>query len=521
MKGQQTMASDSIMPFEDSRSTHQRVEIDPTQALVLSVTNSGGDVSITTSDRKDVQIIAERTDSRKSDDDSRIQVDVEGNRISIHPNWQISSTLGDLAKKVKTQLKEGFNPDEWDLKKMKFNTQARYDIQIDLPRTLADGSSVAVKAASGDVHAADIQARVTVATANGDIELERISGKVSSHTASGDLSLRQVTGSIEANTANGDIRVEGGEAWTALRAVNGDIFIDGLTMKNARITTVSGDVQANVTMNNRDSYTFDTVSGDITLDSILPATGASLSFRAVSGDAKVGGEWTPAGAKRTWRIAGGSEGPEIRIKAVSGDLKARATTDPSVTMVRESAPQDVTTDQEGSEPSTEAAGADSSSQVNVDFDWDKARGWVSSVTQKIAQVVNEMDEAGERRKTSGGSTTANAETGRVHIPPTPPTPPTPITPVTPVPPTPADADVEATGPISTPGAGIVTEPFTGSAATAETGPLSTREPAATETTVPETTAQRRLRLLEAVQRGEMTVDEALAQIDGDDPESTS
>ncbi|HEV2073473.1 MAG TPA: DUF4097 family beta strand repeat-containing protein, partial [Thermomicrobiales bacterium] len=341
------MTNDSLMTRDDSGTTRQQVRVLPDQPLVLSVSNTSGCISITTSSRTDVEIITERTDSKRGDDETHMELEVDGNRISVHPNWQIANTVGDLAKKVRNHLKEGFNPDEWDFKKLKFSTHAAFDIQIDLPRELPDGSSVAVRTASGDVQAADISARVSVTTANGDVRLDRINGKLSAHSASGDVSLANITGSIEANTANGDIHVEGGEAWTALRAVNGDIRVDGLTMKNARVTTVSGDVHADVTLNNRTSYTFDTVSGDITLNTTLPMTGASLNFRAVSGDTKVSGAWTPATGKRTWQLAAGTEGPEIRVKAVSGDLRATATTDPTVTMVKEAVPQDAQKEKEG------------------------------------------------------------------------------------------------------------------------------------------------------------------------------
>ena len=344
---------------------------------------------------------------------------------------------------------------------------------------------------------ADISARVTAATANGDITLDRLTGKISCHSASGDITLNSINGSIEANTGNGDIQVDGGEAWTALRAVNGDIRAAGLTMKNARVTTVSGDVDANVTMNNQSSYTFDTVSGDITLNTTLPATGASLGFKAVSGSAKVSGDWVPGSGKRTWQLATGVEGPDIRAKAVSGDLKAIASTDPSVGLTHATAPQETTTDQE-------STGMEES---GTDFDWEKAKSWVSSITQKISQVVNEMDEAGDRRRAksapsgSSGITEPEPMPSQPAVPPVTPTPPAP--PVRPI--SPMHHHEHRTDDAST-------EPIDAPSFSAETHPIPTPPPVADET---ETTGQRRLRLLEAVQRGEMTVDEALAQLDGD------
>jgi hypothetical protein len=62
-----------------------------------------------------------------------------------------------------------------------------------------------------------------------------------------------------------------------------------------------------------------------------------------------------------------------------------------------------------------------------------------------------------------------------------------------------------------------TEPVDVPSFSTDTQPFPTHEPSTTQgaDSGDESTGQRRLRLLEAVQRGEMTVDEALAQLDGD------
>ena len=73
-------------------------------------------------------------------------------------------------------------------------------------------------------------------------------------------------------------------------------------------------------------------------------------------------------------------------------------------------------------------------------------------------------------------------------------------------------DGDVTSPVTNHASDRVTEPITNRAGSDETEPIAMSRP----TDAPETIGQRRLRLLEAVQRGEMTVDEALAQIDGDD-----
>lgn len=500
------METTSLQPLDGNQLTRREVDLDASAPLKLSVTNSKGDVTITASDRANVLVVAERNDPG-NDDEAGIVVDVKGNKISIHPNWQVSGSFGEIAKKVKTQLKEGFKSEEWDFKNFRMGFNADFDIRVELPRALAEDSSVNIKTASGDTSISDVKARVSVASANGDINASRLDGKVSLHSASGDLQIRDATGSVEANTANGDINVASGDAWTALRAVNGNINVNGFSMRNARVTTVSGDITVDATLDNRAAYSFDTVSGDITLTTRIPQPGATLTYKAVSGDTRVSGDWTPGDSKRTWNLRGAADGPKISVKAVSGDLTATGTIAGDLSMRSETPPSAPASDANGDEHD------DTDITVSTgDFDWDKARTWMSSVTQKIGKVVSDMDEAGDRHlgrhghhRPHGHGTSASVEplAPPDSVPPTPPTPPA-------TPPAPKGAqDVH-----DTPGA--ATEPVTVPPAYSNTAPFSPADPAAAAgDTSEETTSQKRLRLLEAVQRGEMTVDEALAQLDGD------
>lgn len=512
------MTNDALVPIDNSFDDKTRIQVpfDETQPLLLSVTNAHGDVTIVPADRPDLSITAVRTDGGAFDpgNPQRIDVKVHGNKVSVHPNWQLNSTINDLFGRVKTQLKDGFKAEDWDFKKMKIGRDLAFDIHIEVPRSLADGSRVATRVASGDVDASDLNADVSVTSASGDITLTRLNGRSSAHTANGDITMSTITGTLEANTANGDITVRNGEAWTAIRAVNGDINITGLTMKNARVTTVSGDISVDAIVNNTSAYSFDTVSGDISLTTSLPPTGASLNYRALSGDTRITGDWTAASGKRNWQLAAGSDGPEIRVKAVSGDLIAIARADPTVTLIKEEMPRSAQPDVDAGNATTDVSIRDDIGQGDVenpqgspsaDVDWDKARGWVKDLTQRISRAVSDIDEAGERRHR--GSSFPSDDTGPIHPN--------------------ARASNADTQPSVTPPA-----PPAHPHAESPTEPLATKQPEApwnvpdaTETSplppagVNETPEAKRLRLLEAVQRGEMTVDDALAQMDGD--ESTS
>jgi hypothetical protein len=486
------MTSNDLMPLDGTDTTRQEVAFDASQPLALSITNSSGEIRVSGADRSDVLVVAQRTNG--GDSEARIVVDATGNKISVHPNWQITNSLSDLARKVKQQLKDGFKPEEWDLKNLRLGVNAKFDIQIEVPKGLATGSTISVKTASGDIAISDVSGRVSAATANGDVHMARIDGTVSTHSASGDLHLGEITGSMEANTANGDIQVEGGDAWTALRAVNGDVKVRNVAMRNARVTTVSGDISIDGTFNNRADYGFDTVSGDISLKTLLPDAGASLSFKAVSGDAKVEGDWTAGSGKRSWTLRGNGDGPKITVKAVSGDLRANGIISGDVTLREETPPRA----EEKDEPT---AADEATSDADIDFNVTRAKDWVTTITQKISQVVSDLDEAGDRHRSHrGGQTPPAPPKPQGSVPPVPPVP--PVVPERPETPDVPDREAAAadTAPIATPPAYSDTAPFPASAPA--TGPDA-----------PETQSQKRLRLLEAVQRGEMTVDEALAQLD--------
>lgn len=490
------MSQDSIVPV--SQNATFSFDIDASQPLHLSVSNNDGEINVRGTDTTSVKVTATLKHSRNGNGDGDPKddfvVEHKDNHISIRPNWQVGKTASDIAQKVKTQLKEGFRAEDWDFKKMRFSGDASYDLEVEVPGTLAENSSVAFRTTSGDIEVKGVNGSVSVATASGDASVEHANGKVSAHSASGDITLRQIQGSVESNTASGDIEFTDGDTWTALRSVSGDISIRNVSLKNARVTTVSGTVTVDATVNNTADYSFDSVSGEIRLTTMVPSAGASLSFRSMSGDTDIEGDWTKGDSKRSWTMRGATGGPKIAVKTVSGSLHAKGTISDELEARSEAMPHDVKEEPAGEE--TAATGAEhpgkGGHEVTIDADWEKAKGWLKDITHRVSKFVEELDSAGdERYKERTGETQAKTEPITIEplssdaAQPEATSPTEPLSPVPPVPPTPPAAPTE---PITPPDA----------------------QPAE------ETTAQRRLRLLEAVQRGELTVDEALAQLDGND-----
>ena len=369
--------------------------------------------------------------------------------------------MGDIANKIKTQLKEGFKSSDWSSKDFKFGMDINYDIVVRVPKSLADDSRVTLKTANGDGQLRDVQAKVDFKTANGDISIENaggdltvnsangdltakgITGSANASTANGDVSLEGVTGSIEANTANGDVSVDGATGWIAVRTANGDAHAKNVTMKGGRFTTVAGDIIFDGVLNNATNYSFDTVTGEVKVTARVPQSGATFSAKSLSGDVSATGDWTKEG-KRDWVIGEGN-GPRITAKSVSSDIHVHAVVDESVSELNE---DPATVAQAKAESGSES---DSPSDVNINLDMEieRAKGWLKDLGGRLSTLLSEPN-----------------------APQKPEEPKTPEAPKAPE---------------------------------APQAPVSPEQTSAT--------AERRTRLLQKVKDGEMTIDEALAELE--------
>lgn len=331
----------ALTPIRGSNGYQQLIAIDPTKPLDLSITNARGEIKVQASDQPNVWVVVRRTDGKTEEETVQITVTVDGNRISIRPSWQVASGISGFARKLKDQLQTGLNTNEWKFDNLKFSPDLDYDMRIEVPRNLFEGSRVSAKSASGSIEVNGLHAATTIASASGKVQAGDLDGRVAIHSASGSVKVRSITGSLEVNTASGSIKVENGESWVALRTVSGSITVDRFTMKNARITTVSGSVHGSAIINNQSDYSFETVSGSVNLNVVLPSDSVStLNFKAISGSGNAAGDWQSDG-KRSWHAGSGGAGPTIRVKTVSGGLNTQAHVESSIPTRHEALPEPV------------------------------------------------------------------------------------------------------------------------------------------------------------------------------------
>jgi len=514
---QSSMASTHAMtPITGTNGYQQHVSIDPDQPLSLSVSNTSGEIRVTGSEKEGVWVVVRRSDGIAEHDPEVIPVtvNVDGNYISVHPDWGVAGGLTGLARKIKDQLQHGLNPNDWDLSQIRLHPDLNYDIRVEVPRKLVTGSRITAKTASGRLAVREVNADLVVATASGKITLNQIRGTVTSNSASGSSSIEQVYGSLEVNSASGSVSVAGGEAWTALRTVSGGIRIDRFTMKNARLATVSGSIKAVVTADNAQEYAISTVSGSVNLDLTVPAAaGTKMSSRSASGSAKVSGDWVADG-RRSWRMGTAETGPVFNVRTMSGSLTSVGKTDASLNLSHEPLPVSRMDDSDQDDveftrdlddvESTGEGGRHPAGGSNLDMNFDNMTTWAK-------------DFASDFKKNFSGLGT----------PPTPPTPPNqpsaptaPDAPAPPAPPRPSD-DQATTGTIPgqpwTWSTGSGSTPPTGEQQTAPIEALPGEDaPSAAQTLANTDTDAERLRVLEALERGDIDIDEALARLDNDD-----
>ncbi|MEJ7837413.1 MAG: DUF4097 family beta strand repeat-containing protein [Thermomicrobiales bacterium] len=485
-----------LTPIAGSNGYQQQISFDESQPLELSITNINGSIKVKTSNEKTIWLVVRRKD-HQDEEPLNLTVSVEGNKISVHPDWQLSSSLAGLARKIKDQLKTGLEPGDWNLSKLRIGNDFDFDIRVEVPRTLLPGSKVALRTTSGAIDIEGVPGDVTSASASGSISARDLDGIVSLHTASGSVRAENIQNSLEANTASGSIKINGGEAWTALRTVSGSIQVDDFTMRNAKLASVSGSMKLNVITNNALApYGFDTVSGSINLNVTLPgdSTGPSLQFRSVSGSGNAKGEWASSG-KRSWVVGQGGGAP-FKVSSVSGSLNTTASVDPGISTRNELLPaSDRYDNDQPTEPVTKPGPhADFDVDINRD-DINRAVNWAREAARRFTQPLDD-----------------HPDLPTAPVPPAPPSSPASASPATPpAPPSPMPAasaphqvadDFVATPLVNEP---VVSEPV------ADRLPFDPQVAAPVFQEAPED--EEALKVLEALERGDIDVEEALARIE--------
>lgn len=134
-------------------------------------------------------------------------------------------------------------------------------VELSVPQ----GVRVIVQSRSGDVKIRGTHGDVEVHATNGDIEIDDVFGRLDVGSLSGDITVSNVVGNGGIETTGGDVKLSNVRGDIDAGTVSGDIQLRGVTAKNVRAKTTSGDVTFDGLLDPAGRYEFTTHSGDVGL----------------------------------------------------------------------------------------------------------------------------------------------------------------------------------------------------------------------------------------------------------------
>jgi DUF4097 and DUF4098 domain-containing protein YvlB len=257
------------------------VRFDAAPGLVLDVRTASGDVRVSGSGSSACEL---RFTTNDADPARRLSLvectyDAATNRVTVDTKaGQFSA--GDGASGLKKTLTRLFDTVRHDV-----------DVEVRVP----EGSTVRFRTASGDLRSDVSVSGLDVSSASGDVSCGPVTGALKFQSASGDVAAGGVSGSVEVKTASGDVRLGPVGGALNVHTVSGDVSFVLESPVEARVNTVSGDVQAGVVTGLLLELDANTVSGELSSEIALDGAGSGASeervlhvkVRTVSGDVKV------------------------------------------------------------------------------------------------------------------------------------------------------------------------------------------------------------------------------------------
>lgn len=131
--------------------------------------------------------------------------------------------------------------------------------------TVPEGVRVIVQSRSGDVTVRGTHGAVEVHATNGDIHLEDVTGRLDVGSLSGDITVSNLAGDGQIETTGGSVELSNARGAVDVSTVSGDIRLRGITSKDVRGKTTSGDVTFDGLVDPAGRYEFTTHSGDVGL----------------------------------------------------------------------------------------------------------------------------------------------------------------------------------------------------------------------------------------------------------------
>jgi DUF4097 and DUF4098 domain-containing protein YvlB len=154
-----------------------------------------------------------------------------------------------------------------------------------------------------------------------DITTEGFRGEQEYRTVSGDLWLERLAGSVRVRGVSSDISIRADEPIRLeANTVSGDLSAFAPRFDEARVVTVSGDVELEGELATGPQHRIETVSGDLSLGI---SGGMTLEVRGLSSDADISVPHRSEGSRDRRRYIVGDGAASVLFSSMSGDVAAR------------------------------------------------------------------------------------------------------------------------------------------------------------------------------------------------------
>jgi Putative adhesin len=185
-------------------------------------------------------------------------------------------------------------------------------------------------------HSADVTVTVPadcptqLGVVNASAIVSGISASISAKSVSGDITLDGVTGNVDAKTVSGDVEARGIDGEVAFNSVSGGLTLAGGAVSKLAAKTVSGQVTADIELQDGGGLKVSTVSGDVAVR--VPASAsARVDLKSASGRVRSSFDgMTAAPGRRPTAMSAtiGSGSADLTVSSMTGDVTLLARVEP-------------------------------------------------------------------------------------------------------------------------------------------------------------------------------------------------
>jgi DUF4097 and DUF4098 domain-containing protein YvlB len=179
-----------------------------------------------------------------------------------------------------------------------------------------------LRCASGPISLVRLRGNVAAQTASGEISAERSEGVLYLRTVSGEIKAEQLSGKLVIQTASGDVEARRVGGQLGFKSVSGDLEVYGSVLSGLYLSSTSGDCAIDATLEPGD-HEVRTVSGDLILR-VQPDFSATMTGRTVSGNFRSEIEYRAQADREEPRVDDEEEDPFGRRKNKERKERRRA-----------------------------------------------------------------------------------------------------------------------------------------------------------------------------------------------------